>query len=256
MQKQSQIILSTGMSLTKAAIMAKLQQEILPLQGYKKAPAGNAMKILPSAISNAFPNREFPIGAVHEFFCSSAETAAATSGFMAGILSPLMKTGGVSIWITGSTIIFPPALQYFGIAPDKIIFIDLHKERDVLWAMEEALKCEGLAAVIGEMQELSFTASRRLQLLVEQSRVTGFILRNNPRSMNTTACVTRWQITPVPAVLSEGMPGVGFPRWKVDLLKVRNGTPGSWIIEFSGGLLTHILPQQINIIPEQKKKIS
>ena len=63
--------------------------------------------------------------------------------------------------------------------------------------MEEALKCDGIAAVVGEIQELSFTVSRRLQLAVEQSRVTGFILRNNPRNLNTTACVTRWKITPL-----------------------------------------------------------
>jgi protein ImuA len=34
--------------------------------------------------------------------------------------------------------------------------------------MEEALKCEGLAAVIGEIKEISFSDSRRLQLAVEQ----------------------------------------------------------------------------------------
>ena len=77
-------------------------------------------------------------------------------------LSALMRNGGASSldqFIQRT--IFPPALKFFGIAPDKIIFIDLQKEKDILWAMEEALKCDGLAAVIGEMQELSFTASRR-----------------------------------------------------------------------------------------------
>ena len=38
----------------------------------------------------------------------------------------------------------------------------------MLWVIEEALKCEGLAAVIGEIKELSFTQSRRLQLAVEK----------------------------------------------------------------------------------------
>jgi len=34
--------------------------------------------------------------------------------------------------------------------------------------MEEALKCAGLAAVIGEVREMDFKQSRRLQLAVEQ----------------------------------------------------------------------------------------
>ena len=63
--------------------------------------------------------------------------------------------------------------------------------------MEEALKCSALTAVIGEMHEISFTASRRLQLAVEQSQVTGFILRKNSQHINTTACVSRWKITPL-----------------------------------------------------------
>jgi len=116
--------------------------------------------------------------------------------------------------------------------------------------MEEALKCEGLSAVIAEMQELSFVASRRLQLAVEQSRVSGFIHRNNPRNINTTACITRWQVSPLAAECEDDLPGVGFPRWKVSLLKVRNGTPGNWIIEYSGGKLRQVIPKSNQTIIE------
>ncbi|HEX6180009.1 MAG TPA: Error-prone repair protein ImuA, partial [Chitinophagaceae bacterium] len=28
------------------------------------------------------------------------------------------------------------------------------------------------------------------------------------------------------------MPGIGFPRWQVNLLKIRNGKPGNWQIEY------------------------
>ncbi len=121
--------------------------------------------------------------------------------------------------------------------------------------MEEALKCEGLGAVVSEIQELNFKASRRLQLAVEQSHVTGFLLRDTARSFNTTACVTRWKVTPHPSDLPEGMPGVGFPRWKVELLKVRNGTPGNWIVEFIPGSLEIVHPKvAVQLVQEQQKK--
>ena len=119
--------------------------------------------------------------------------------------------------------------------------------------MEEALKCNGLSAVIGEMQELNFLTSRRLQLAVEQSQVTGFVLRRNPRILNATACVTRWKITPLSSQLTEGMPGVGFPRWNVELLKVRNGYPGKWHIEFVGGRFRHVSAMAAVAIKQQKK---
>ena len=92
-----------------------------------------------------------------------------------------MQPGGACIWISAARKIFPPGLKAFGIEPDRVIFVDLKREKDVLWATEEVLKCEGLAAVASEIRELSFTVSRRLQLAVEKSRVTGFILRDNPR---------------------------------------------------------------------------
>jgi len=177
--------------------------------------------------------RHYP--AIHEFLSAEPEHAAASGGFIAGLLKTLMLNGGACLWISMSRSLFPPALRAFGVEPDRVIFIDLHREKDVLWAMEEALKCEGLAAVIGEMQEISFTQSRRLQLAVEQSRVTGFILRSDPRKLSATACTARWKITPLPSELEAGMPGVGFPRWNVELLKVRNGNPGIWKMEWKAG---------------------
>jgi protein ImuA len=241
------------MQATKANIIAQLQKDILPLQGCKRSSNGDSVDAGLGPIKDAFPDSIFPFNAVHEFFCTGKEEASASGGFIASILSTLMRSGGVCLWISSCRTIFPPAFKSFGIAPDKIIFIDLQKEKDILWAMEEALKCDGLAAVVGEMQELSFTASRRLQLIVEQSRVTGFILRQHPRTINITACVTRWRITCLPSVLANDMPGVGFPRWNVELLKVRNGKPGTWQIEWKAGKFKPI-HKLTSLVEEQQKK--
>ena len=227
------------MAVVKAEIIAQLQREILAREGFKPVPAGEGMDIGLGRMKSAFPNNIFPIGAVHEFSCARVEDAATSAGFIAAILGSLMRSGGVAIWISSRRTIFPPGLKIFGIEPDKIVFVDLQKQKDVLWVMEEALKCEGIAAVVGEMSELSFTASRRLQLAVEQSRVTGFIFRINPRNLNITASVTRWKITTIPSQLPDVMPGVGFPRWNVELLKVRNGRPGTWQIEWKAGRFRH-----------------
>lgn len=221
------------METSKAHIIAQLQKDILPLQGCKPVAGNIGFDGGLGFIKHAFPNASFPLGAIHEFICNGTEDVSASGGFISGILSAIMRRGGVSIWISSSRMIFPPALKSFGIEPDKIIFIDVQKEKEILWVMEEALKCDGLAAVIAETPEISFTASRRFQLAVEQSRVTGFVIRRNPKNL-ATACVTRWKITPLPTVSEDDLPGVGFPRWNVELLKVRNGTPGSWQLEWRG----------------------
>ena len=225
-------------------IISRLQKSILPLQGFKPLPGDNAPRFGLGPVEAAFPNGCFPTGAMHELLSTGLETAAAAGGFMAGILATLMKNGGACIWAGMAGTVFPPALKAFGIAPERVIFANLQKEKDVLWVMEEALKCEGLAAVVGEIKEIDFKASRRLQLAVEQSRVTGFMLRNQPRSLNTVACVARWKITPLSTELEDGMPGIGLPRWNVELLKVRNGKPGKWEIEWCAGRFRVVEPEK------------
>ncbi len=222
------------MSTTKQDIIQELRRDIMLLQGFKPPTADTVDPGL-GPVTAAFPNGVFPTGAIHEFLSSGAVNAAATGGFAAALAAPLMARGGACVWISCDRKVFPPALKAFGIEPEQVIFVDLKKEKQALWAMEEALKCEGLAAVVGELREISLTASRRLQLAVEHSRVTGLLLRHDPRQQNTVACVARWRITPLPTEPEANMPGIGFPRWNVELSRVRNGRPGVWQMEWSAG---------------------
>ncbi len=80
-----------------------------------------------------------------------------------------------------TVLFFPPALAFFNIDPHRIIFLDLRNQKDVAWAVEESLKLNGLAAVIGEMRDLDFTTSRRLQLAVEKSQVTGLLINSSKK---------------------------------------------------------------------------
>src|SRR5688572_26475471 len=207
------------MPALKADIITQLKKDILALQGFR--PLVHAQKIELGTINHSFPNSTFPLGANHEFICNSNESLTASYGFIGGVLSTLLQTNsayakapadkakapadkakasadkGAAIWISSSHLIFPPALLSFGIEPSRIIFIRLRNQKEILWTVEEALKCEGLTAVVGEIAAIDLTVSRRLQLASEQSRVTGFLLRHRPKQLTTTACVCRWQIHPV-----------------------------------------------------------
>jgi protein ImuA len=220
----------------KADLVATLQADLLRLQGFRNIN-NNALDLALGPICESFPNRTFPLASIHEFISNSAEDFAATSGFLASILSPLISGQGTVFWISASRTIFPPALKGFGLNPHQFIFVDVSNDRDVLWTVNEALKCDALAAVVGEVGELNFTASRRLQLTVEESKVTGFILRKNFRLLNTTACVSRWKISSMPSVPIDEMPGIGYPNWRVELMRVRNGRPDAWNIRCVNGKL-------------------
>jgi protein ImuA len=215
------------MDLQRKQIVMELQKRILQMQGVGKPESGRRSVGL-GPVEKAFPNELFPSAAVHEFVSPGPEEAAATSGFMSCLLNSISSRNGFLLWISSRRMIFPPALRLYGIDPESIVFVDLQNDKDVLWAVEEALRCSALIAVVGEVKELSFARSRRLQLAIEQSKVAGFIHRVQPAAENTTACAARWKISPLPGIAEEGMPGIGFPKWNVELAKVRNGRPGSW----------------------------
>lgn len=220
------------MLVSKQEIIEKLRQDISTWEGFRPPKPGEAESFGLGAIEKAFPGQVFPTGVLHEFVSRSPEETAATGGFLAGLVQILLKNGGVCIWVSYTRRIYPPALKRFGVNPDRIVFIDTQREKDVLWVTEEALKCKGIAAVICETRHLDFQESLRLQLAIEQSQVTGFILRKDAKTVPNTVCLTRWAIRPLKTQLRPGLPGVGHPRWQVELLRVKHGQPGSWILEW------------------------
>ena len=221
--------------LEKNEMIRKLREEIMAIEG--SAPSRQAPGIYfdLGPVEAAFPGNTFPVGAMHEFSSREATEAASTNGFIAGLLGKLMQKGGFCLWVSSKCTLFPPGLKRFGVEPDRIIFIDVKREKDVLWAVEQGLKCNALAAVVGELKEISFIESQRLQLAVERSRVTGFLHRHQPRGEHNLACAARWKIMPIISKPEGRMPGVGFTRWKVELIKVRNGSAGIWQLEWKDG---------------------
>jgi protein ImuA len=227
------------MTLKSADIIAGLQSDILRMQGFKPATSLSSDLGL-GQITKAFPNCTFPLGAVHEFLSPRHEDTAASIAFIAGLMSSLNGKKGTMAWISASRKVFPPALVNFGLQPDRCIFIDVRNEKDAFWTMDEALKCSALSAVVGELEEIGFKESRRLQLAVEQSKVTGFIIRRRTKNLRTTACVSRWKITSLPSDPIDALPGVGFPKWRVELLRIRNGNPGAWDLQWINGKFAHV----------------
>jgi protein ImuA len=234
-------------------VIQKLRNELLHMEGFKTS-GSSALDLSLGPLRDALPGATFPLGAIHEFLCHAPESVASTCGFISGLLSVLMQRGGICLWINTTRSVFPPALKRSGLIPDRFIFVDVKNDNDGAWVMDEALKCDGLTAVVGEMRGLDFTASRRFQLAVEQSHVTGFVIRKQEKKVKITpnACTSRWRITHLPSVPIDNLPGIGHPQWYVELLKIRNGRPGTWQLMLDDGVFRNTISSLV--YPEQQKK--
>lgn len=244
------------MPQTKADIISQLQMEIHRLEGFKPAN-GPALDMALGSIQKAFPKGSFPIGAVHEFLSTEKEDMAAVRGFIAGLISQVMVHEGATLWISANRQLFPPALANYGIQPEQLIFVDVRHEKDIMPVFYEALKCSAISAVVAEARNLDFTTSRRLQLAVEKSQSTGFVIRSYIQKLNPTACISRWKISSLPSESFEGLPGIGFPKWQVELLRMRNGKTGIWEVQWIEGKFASIqeaTTQRTDLIDQLEEK--
>jgi protein ImuA len=106
-----------------------------------------------NAIDRSLPQGGLPLGHLHEVIEAGAasEYAGLATLFISGIVARL---SGPVLWCLRGRDLFAPALARIGLHPDRVIYCETWKDRDVLPAMEEGLRCAGLAAVVGEVTHL------------------------------------------------------------------------------------------------------
>src|SRR6516165_103395 len=148
------------------------------------------------------------------------------------------RGGGMVLWCLPRPNLYGPGLAAHGLDPARLVLVRAPRDAEILWAMEEGLRAPGIAAVVGEVGSLAAVASRRLQLAAERSGITVFLLRrwrNGGQAAHEralpNAAVTRWRIAALPSRPMPGEPGVGRPRWRIELLRCRGGEPASWEVE-------------------------
>lgn len=235
----------------KADVLARLRGEVARLERSVSGVMPKGLRFAPS-LDACFETGALPLGAIHEFVAANREEKAAANGFIAALLGRLPDASGL-VWITKRISVFPPGLAMFGLDCERIAFIELRREQDILWAAEEALRCKGVSAVVADIANIDLTASRRLQLAAEHSGAVAFLMRVAPKSLVSTACASRWSVRHAASLPPDGLPGVGFPRWDIELLKVRNGRTGTFTLEWRGTEFVELSKAQRGLHVDSRK---
>ena len=212
--------------------LVALREEIAGIE----ATGARAHAALPfgiDAIDAALPGGGIARGALHEAVGAEPALAheAAATVFLAGIAARL---DGPVLWCRRSRDLFAPGLAQAGLDPDRVIHAELGSDADVLAAMEEGLRVPDLAAVVGEVRKLGLSPSRRLQLAAEASGVTALVQRRarpDDRPDEAHAARTRWRVAPAPSAPIAVPTGIGRPRWRLSLARVRGGEAKDWLVE-------------------------
>ncbi len=218
-------------------------------------------------IDRTLPGGGLRLGCIHEVSGDEAAT-----GLCAALLARTLATGrhgrtqvgssdargtrrvrgGALLWLARDNDLYAPGLVRFGIGAGQLLVVSgLRRRDDMLWAMEEALRCRAVTGVVAETGRIGLAAGRRLMLAAEGTGVLGLVLsrRAGERGQGARgrgaeagrdgagvpAAVSRWRVTSVrgfcPRAASvQGDGGRTEPRWRVELLHCRSGRPAEWIV--------------------------
>lgn len=222
------------MSTSTPSAVSELRARIARLEG-RTAHQRTVLPFGVAAIDRILPEGGLLRGALHEVAGGGGGTVdgAAAALFAAGIAA---RSGGQVLWCVTRPDLFAPALAQAGLAPGRLIYLEAGDDKMVLACMEEALRHGGPSAVVAEVSRLSMTASRRLQLAAETSGTLGLAVRRWRRQTEAadfgmpTASTTRWRVSALPSAPLP-VPGVGRPRWLLELIRSRAGECADFVVE-------------------------
>jgi len=147
---------------------------------------------------------------------------------------------------------YGPGLDAFGLAPERLLTVAAAHRCDLLWAMEEALRCRAVGAVIGEVRDsavITMTPLRRLSLAAAESGALALLLRASPAD-DASPAATRWIVGAAPN-----------DCLAAQLVRNRRGPVGSWILEWSDSderflLATHAQPVAAPALDRPHRKVA
>jgi protein ImuA len=207
-------------------------------------------------------------GALHEIAASSEAHVAAATGFALEVATRAAKS---LLWVSEDMVTlesgapYGPGLDGIGLSPERLVTVSVAQRRDLLWVMEEALRCRAIGCVIGELRHgaLDTIAVRRLSLAATETGALALLLRTTPENDASTAA-TRWMVKASPSScvspgrersertrnpetnseLASGFRVRGLTavlrndqettaRFLAKLVRNRRGARGQWIFEWS-----------------------
>ncbi len=104
---------------------------------------------------------------------------------------------------------YPPAAQAMGLPLERLIVLHPNNQADEAWAVDQALRCSAVGAVVAELESISELQARRFQLAAEQGQTLGLFLRPAHVRNQPSWSEIQWLILNAPLSRSSGTGGEG-----------------------------------------------
>ena len=216
------------------ATLCRLRDAVAKIEGHETdLIAARMLSLGIRPIDNVLQGGLTP-ASLHEVAPAGPRDIGAAIGFIVALAS---LAGRQTLWIQTdfaareAGTIYGAGCDPFGLPARELLIFKVARPFDVLWAMEEALKCRALSSVVAELPDdasiADLNATRRLTLAARAGGF-GFLLRHRS-SLLTSSAETRWHVAAA-ASRPDRFGGLGRTAFVLSLTKNRRGPIGQWTI--------------------------
>ena len=215
--------------------LSQLRAQISALEGFPNLVTGavsEAASLGVICIDSCLPWGGLTAGGLHEISAENSAAPGAAIGFATFCLGRLaLNRPGPILWVSLSDELYPPGLAGRVLPTARLLLVRPARSAELLWSLEQILRCKAVAAVLGDVHGLDFRAARRLSLASRASGVPALLFN---RGADAAVSLTRWRVAAAP---SDSKVGVGAWRWRLTLVRCRGIAMGAddqapqWLVE-------------------------
>jgi hypothetical protein len=165
---------------TRAAVVDRLRAQLERLEGSTDRGAGTILSTGSRALDRLLPHGGLRADAITEWVSQAEGSGAAALAMIAAANHLHDSAGGPGsggpLVVVGS--FYPPAAVALGIAAERIVWVRPSGGAELVWAIDQSLRCESVAAVWAQVgADLDDRDARRFQLAAETGGTPGLLIR-------------------------------------------------------------------------------
>jgi hypothetical protein len=204
---------------TPRELVQSLRQKIARLEGARRPTSEVPVSSGCRPVDNLLPGQGFRRGTLVEWLARGPGSGVESLALLTA--REASREGGALVVFDRTEEFYPPAAIRLGIDPEGMIVVQAASQSDNLWALDQALRCPAVAAVLAWPEGLDGRTFRRLQLAAEQGGGLGLFVRPERARHEPSWAEVRLVVEPLPATAPDAP-----RRLKVQLLRCRGGASG------------------------------
>lgn len=165
--------------VSRETLLRQLRAQAGCIDTAPEIEAGEKLSTGSAAIDRLLPRRGLRPDAITEWVAEQDGCGASALSMIAAATHLRSAAGrGPLVVVSRPEYFYPPAAVALGIPVDRIIWVQPDRHADLVWTIDQALRCESVAAVWAPIRgKLDDRDARRFQLAAEIGRTPGLLIR-------------------------------------------------------------------------------